>query len=74
LSRYQRKGQRVSLWHPIETAPKDGAPVLVSRKFGGIVVARVKHGWNTWTTIPGDYGIEPTHWMPLPLPPIRDSG
>jgi hypothetical protein len=58
----------VSEWQPIESAPKDHVPILVVRKLGGIVVARRK--WEGWYTIPGDYGVEPTHWMLLPPPPI----
>ena len=76
----------MSEWKPIETAPKDGTPVLAGR--GGTypwgiphILAwldgpKVKAGagwyrvdgahWNTRT-------LRPTHWMPLPSPPQKDS-
>jgi hypothetical protein len=56
-------------WQPIETAPKDGTPILAYD--GGIWVAwwfvtneRIK-GWATLDHVIDD----PTHWMPLPDPP-----
>jgi hypothetical protein len=61
-------------WQDISSAPKDGAPFLarvVGRgDIGSIIVARRKPGWNSWLSIPGDYQCHPTHWMPLPVPPV----
>ena len=66
-------------WQPIETAPKDGAEILIT---DGQTVAVVS--WNEyaaelydgigWTDMGemgwgGMVGAEPTHWMPLPAPP-----
>jgi hypothetical protein len=59
-------------WKPIETAPKDGTPVLgyhtgkMTTVYWGL--------WNEWQLVePGAYAEEddwrPTHWMPLPEPP-----
>ena len=61
-------------WQPIETAPKNGVPVLL--KCG--LVDRLYIGFNV-----GDGWIQrgsrhvdrpPTHWMPLPSPPQPSSG
>ena len=67
------------MWQPIETAPKDGASILV---WDGKVVREVswQDRWYGRTEQPGwmiancdeEYGyyVEATHWMPLPKPPV----
>lgn len=69
---------RVSGWHPIETAPKDGTFILAVRfdqfhesepslVVGAIVCwSRLSEAWFSQAV--GRYLI-PTHWMPLPAPP-----
>ena len=71
-------------WQPIDTAPKDGTPILAFQhwaaagpswcvlewdEFGEhIETGRQAGGW----TPPEDGYVgfwEPTHWMPLPAPP-----
>ncbi|WP_367079153.1 DUF551 domain-containing protein [Luteitalea sp.] len=67
-------------WQPIETAPKDGTPVLVY--FPEIGVWEVR--WSTDVFDDGFWCVSdnkfedrplrgwienPTHWMPLPAPP-----
>lgn len=68
-------------WQPIETAPKDGTTILITREmemFGwvrgyatyqtisGIGGGWVSHGFGVF----GELGLgNPTHWMPLPDPP-----
>lgn len=70
-------------WRPIETAPKDGASLLLFRE-GEMMVGRWYSGYNewgvsppvhenqvrTWASIgPKEFWPGPTHWMPLPEPP-----
>jgi len=58
----------MSDWQPIETAPKDGTPVLMIED-GRQFVAQ----WSTccgWCN--GEDGIlMPDYWMPLPNPPTK---
>jgi hypothetical protein len=71
-------------WQPIETAPKDGTPVIVG-------IAGLKNsvgeaywwegyddcglngsGWQTWDGANHTrtvYTTQPTHWMPFPEEP-----
>ena len=57
-------------WQPIETAPRDGTPVLVT---GGIAYWREEK--SAWFTITGEeypgrrIQWPVTHWMHLPAPP-----
>jgi len=69
-------------WQPIETAPKapldslgEGPSIIL---FGGFSGNSVRTGhWkaaktNSWCdTLLGRTPRPPTHWMPLPAPPIR---
>ena len=62
-------------WQPIETAPKDGTPVIGSLVKGGKVLGAfdiVRRG-SKWQTIQGVSFNDATHWMPLPDPPKEDS-
>lgn len=63
----------MSAWKSIETAPKDNVILLTD---GGYCVSGFWHvnswmiGWSTdifHITIK----IAPTHWMPLPDPPVK---
>ena len=65
-------------WQPIETAPRDGTPILVSD--GSIVeVASWSCSTTSWNATSGvllgeglaNILCEPTCWMPLPKPPSR---
>jgi hypothetical protein len=70
-------------WRPIETAPKNGKPILISggtfyydaststtpMDFEGVAIAYWDvDGWNV-KEYDGEYWHQPTHWMPLPPPP-----
>jgi hypothetical protein len=62
-------------WQPIETAPKDGTPILVYME-ESIIEAEWKYE-QWWPVVLPSHGCgccshdndEPTHWMPLPEPP-----
>ena len=63
-------------WLPIETAPKDGTPLLLfspsgaTNTRGGLIW--VSGGYRDTTGWRGNYYKEdPTHWMLLPEPPRR---
>lgn len=63
-------------WQPIETAPRDGTPVLVTD--GEVVLMREwldggtpdLIGWHGEDGFMVDSDDPPTHWMPLPAPPL----
>lgn len=73
--------ERVDEWMPIETAPRDGTPLLLYRPWDDKTMdagypGPIWHsaGWGK-SAFPGDtfrgeatYG-KPTHWRPLPAPP-----
>lgn len=72
-------------WQDISSAPKDGSPVLLwepgetLRHDGIVITGTYTHfdepppegyhsGW--FDDVQGHYEIHPTHWMPLPDPPL----
>ncbi len=60
-----------AVWLPIETAPKDtDVLVVVDYSFRAIRVAHFYRD-NSWRIVDaGADTIRPTHWMPLPAPPL----
>ena len=67
-----------SIWHPIETAPKDGQHLMLGMADEQYVAeGYYDEAADAWfpplqsdTDMP-DMRIYPTHWMPLPAPPSR---
>lgn len=61
-------------WQPIETAPKDGSTVMVSSSNEEVCLARCykisKKRFKWFAFIPVKHPFRPTHWMPLPEPPV----
>jgi hypothetical protein len=60
----------MSEWRPIESAPKDGRPVLVFHN-RIVIEAWFSERWGRFvqSETGGTNGIMPTHWQPLPAPP-----
>ena len=73
-------------WQPIETAPRDSTPILVTGCNGGRVILYAQFfeeradeafkgpGWLGCFEGMQMWLAEPTHWMPLPTPPEADTG
>lgn len=58
-------------WQPIETAPKDGTRILVVCELGVIESNIAQSGSFIYKHLSGSGSpVEPTHWMPLPKPPV----
>lgn len=62
-------------WQPIETAPKDGKPVLLWKEptKEHYVAAFIRGDHPGWCTPDGFEIFRATHWMPLPHPPEQSS-
>jgi len=65
-------------WQPIETAPKDGTrimawwPDVVLDKSIGVTSWMAPVGYCIHWTRDGRWSpFDPTHWMPLPAPPVH---
>jgi hypothetical protein len=59
-------------WQPIETAPKDGTPVLMFAPDWDrpcVLAWRIRQGDGRWDDDSGDtfQDYQPTHWAPLPV-------
>lgn len=56
-------------WRTIDSAPRDGTPVLVwgGRHSPKPVIVESDGEW--WNTAGRGLRATPTHWMPLPDPP-----
>lgn len=68
-------------WQPIETAPKDGARILLWGRYwsdGQDWFKEPLYGqfsgrrWEAWGP-GGPFGVRPTHWTPLPEPPTHEA-
>ena len=55
-------------WRPIETSPKDGQRVLVfDPRRGRVMGVEIRQADGEWWRM---NKLGPTHWMPLPQPPV----
>lgn len=75
------KGEKMSEWQPIETAPKDGTDILLGYypTWPGLDLGKgscevafwhgIKNTWCGRVLLNADGHFSPTHWMPLPPPP-----
>lgn len=68
----------VSEWQPIETAPRDGTPILIAGQVPmAVTYEEGLPDWCPWAVIGasqvsiGARGL--THWMPLPSAPIAEA-
>lgn len=59
----------MSEWQPIETAPKDETRVLLGRAGVPSLHTAFWRG-GVWHCGNLSYFNNPTHWMPLPAPPV----
>ncbi len=76
-----RKADERDAWQPIETAPKDGTPVMLYARSEKATAPVVVIGWclygHRWVecafapNLP--VGLVPTHWQPLPAPPKQEA-
>lgn len=65
----------MSEWMDISTAPKDGTPMLFCNWCGSQDTLPITSGfWSRvaeeWYSEISAQRIRPTHWMPLPPPPV----
>jgi hypothetical protein len=64
----------MSEWRTIDSAPKDGTPILYGfywqGRFGWIVSGSYANGQHQHDADhPNAFPEQPTHWQPLPDPP-----
>lgn len=75
--------EQAAQWRPIQSAPKDGRAILVGRERNSPqsvrwMISVDKQSPGGWWFVGGYDGHrlrwEPSHWMPLPQPPIAAIG
>ena len=80
LRLYHPTSRSLPAWQPIETAPRDGTQILGSWGWSDYnkehVCDRTYYADGEWRDPDdSDYPFSaPTHWMPLPAPPVIGSG
>lgn len=65
-----RERESSSAWQPIESAPRDGTLILCVDKDGVMEVCFYTGQGDFMNHISYTY-CEPTHWQPLPEPPME---
>ena len=75
LAKQKQQTWDAERWQPIETAPKAGEVVLVSYICNGQLywAEAAKQKFRVWFRPTGQAVNQPTHWMPLPNPPVIDA-
>jgi hypothetical protein len=73
----------VSDWQPIKTAPKDGTKVLLifgnevdDEPSAALAMWDANDGWLdsfSGRSVTDGFFTDPTHWMPLPPPPLKSA-
>jgi len=61
-------------WQPIETAPQlkfNDPPIIFASFPRKLYFIGTRINTDFFTMMSGDY-YAPTHWMPLPQPPVQD--
>lgn len=56
-------------WQPIESAPRDGKPLLLWSKSRGVQRSDGAFSGGEWCVGPATPWMRATHWMPQPDPP-----
>jgi hypothetical protein len=74
----------VARWRPIRTAPRDETEILIARSgkecvssmnvvyYNDTDLGTKKHPWVFVDGTNAYHKDFPTHWMPLPKPPVRN--
>lgn len=59
-------------WATIDSAPRDGSYILACHfvNFGPFSTRWVNGGWFEDVDEEDDHQTFPTHWRPLPMPPV----
>ena len=82
IARADKAEEALRGWQPIETAPIDGTDILVCVTYNLSDDEWETKIWVDWQVPserwPGywariDIPFSPTHWMPLPPPPVRET-
>lgn len=60
-------------WQPIETARKSDLHILIAGKYGNGVLYVEESYWDPRGHWNGRRLEPPTHWMPLPAPPLSNG-
>lgn len=65
---------RKTAWQPINSAPKDDAPVVLYMG-DWLTPAFIAARWNGKDWLVGQHATvqSPTHWVPLPAPPASEG-
>lgn len=61
-------------WQPIETAPKHRRVLIAWDYLDEDPEIAFQNGQGVWCDDHGDEFTLPTHWMPLPAPPLKEGG